>query len=284
MTLVSRYMSLIKFEHTIFALPFALISLLVASNGRPPFEVLLWVLVAMVAARSAAMAFNRLVDAKIDAANPRTADRDIPTGAVSVWGAALFVVLSAGLLVLAAWMLNPLCFKLSPIALIVVLGYSYMKRFSPLAHLVLGLGLAIAPVGAWLAVTGEFAAFPLWLAAAVMFWVAGFDTIYGCQDVDFDRKVGLHSLASRLSVGKALVLSRVFHVLSVAFMAGAFHHGPGLGLVSLAGVLVMAGLLVWEQSIVRGGDMKRIDKAFFEINSWIGMVLLFVVVLDLYLI
>ena len=284
MTLISRYMSLIKFEHTIFALPFALISLLVASNGRPSFSVLLWVLTAMVAARSAAMAFNRLVDAKIDAANPRTADRHIPAGAVSVWGAALFVSLSAALLVLAAWMLNPLCFRLSPVALIVVLGYSFMKRFSPLAHLVLGLGLAIAPVGAWLAVTGEFAAFPLWLAAAVMFWVAGFDTIYGCQDVDFDRKVGLHSLASRLGVDKALILSRVFHVLSVAFMAGAFRRGPGLGLVSLGGVLVMMGLLAWEQVIVRGGDMKRIDKAFFEINSWIGMVLLFVVVLDLYLV
>jgi len=284
MTLISRYMSLIKFEHTIFALPFALISLLVASGGRPSLGVLLWVVVAMVGARSAAMAFNRLVDWKIDAANPRTADRHIPAGAISVVGAWIFVVLSTALLVLAAWMLNPLCFCLSPVALAVVLGYSYMKRISPLAHVVLGLGLAIAPVGAWLAVTGEFAAFPLWLAAGVMFWVAGFDTIYGCQDVDFDRQAGLHSLASRLGVGRALVLSRVFHVLSVAFMAGAMRRGPGLGLVSLVGVLVMTGLLAWEQAIVRGGDMRRIDKAFFEINSWIGMLLLAVVVVDLYLV
>ncbi|MEN8008093.1 MAG: UbiA-like polyprenyltransferase [Candidatus Krumholzibacteriota bacterium] len=284
MTLISRYMSLIKFEHTVFALPFALISLLVASDGRPPWSVLLWVLVAMVGARSAAMAFNRLVDAKIDAANPRTADRHIPAGAVSVFGAGVFVVLSAALLVFAAWMLNPLCFRLSPVALAVVLGYSYMKRVSPLAHLVLGLGLAIAPVGAWLAVTGQFAAFPLWLAAAVMFWVAGFDTIYGCQDVDFDKQVGLHSLASRLGVDRALLLSRVFHVLSVAFMAGAFRRAEPLGLVSLFGVLIMTGLLAWEQVIVRGGDMRRIDKAFFEINSWIGMVLLAVVVVDIYLV
>lgn len=284
MTLIARYMSLIKFEHTVFALPFALISLLVASGGRPSWETLLWVLVAMVGARSAAMAFNRLVDRKIDAANPRTADRHIPAGAVSVFGAALFVGLAAALLVFAAWMLNPLCFRLSPVALLVVLGYSYMKRFSPFAHLVLGLGLAIAPVGAWLAVTGEFAAFPLWLAAAVMFWVAGFDTIYGCQDVDFDRQAGLQSLASRLGVEKALVLSRVFHVLSIAFMAGAMRRGPELGLVALGGVVIMAGLLAWEQAIVRGGDMRRIDKAFFEINSWIGMVLLAVVLVDLYLV
>jgi 4-hydroxybenzoate polyprenyltransferase len=284
MTLIARYMSLIKFEHTIFALPFALISLLVASNGHPSWRVLLWVLVAMVGARSAAMAFNRLADAKIDAANPRTADRHIPIGAISFVGAGVFVVMSAGLLVFAAWMLNPLCVRLSPLALVVVLGYSFMKRFSPLAHLVLGLGLAIAPVGAWLAVTGQFAAFPLWLAAAVMFWVAGFDTIYGCQDVDFDRRAVLHSLASRLGIERALLVSRVFHVLSVAFMAGAFRRAEPLGLVSLFGVLIMTGLLAWEQVIVRGGDMRRIDKAFFQINSWIGMVLLAVVLVDVYLV
>ncbi len=284
MNLIRRYMDLVKFEHTIFALPFALMSLLVASGGRPGWRVLLWVLVAMVAARSAAMAFNRLVDAKIDAANPRTADRHIPAGTVSVKGAGLFVVLSAGLLVLAAYMLNPLCFYLSPVALMVVLGYSTMKRFSALAHLVLGLGLGIAPVGAWLAVTGQFAAFPLWLSAAVLFWVAGFDTIYACQDFEYDRRVGLHSLASRLGVERALVLSRVFHVLSVGFMAGAFRRTELLGPVSLAGVVVMAGLLAWEQAIVRGGDMRRIDKAFFEINSWIGVMLLAVVLGDLYLV
>jgi len=284
MSLIGRYLALIKFEHTIFALPFALISLLVASGGRPAPPTLLWVLVAMVGARSAAMAFNRLADWKIDRDNPRTADRHIPAGAVSRVGAAFFILLSAALLVLAAYMLNPLCFKLSPVALIVVLGYSTMKRFSPLAHLVLGLGLGIAPVGAWLAVTGQFAAFPLWLSAAVMFWVAGFDTIYGCQDVDYDRKVGLHSLASRLGVGRALMLSRVFHVLSVVFMAGAFRRTDQLGIVALLGVVVMAGLLAWEQALVRGGDLKHIDKAFFDINSWIGMMLLGVVLLDLYLI
>jgi len=284
MTRVRRYLDLIKFEHTLFALPFALMSLLVASGGRPGWWTLLWVLAAMVGARSAAMAFNRLVDARIDADNPRTADRHIPAGAVSRGGAALFVVLSSALLVLAAWMLNPLCFYLSPVALAVVLGYSYMKRVSPLAHLVLGLGLGIAPVGAWLAVTGAFAPFPLWLSAAVLFWVAGFDTIYGMQDADYDRKVGLHSLASRFGVEKALTLSRLFHVLSIAFMAGAFRRADILGPVSLVGVGIMAALLAWEQTIVRGGDLTRIDKAFFVINSWVGMVLLGVVLVDVYLV
>jgi 4-hydroxybenzoate polyprenyltransferase len=284
MNLVQRYMSLVKFEHTIFALPFALISLLVASGGKPELMTVVWVLVAMVGARSAAMAFNRLVDWKIDAANPRTAEREIPAGKISAVGAAIFVVVSCAVLVAAAWMLNPLCFYLSPVALLVVLGYSYMKRFSPLAHLVLGLGLGIAPVGAWLAVTGEFAAFPLWLCAAVMFWVAGFDTIYACQDADFDQKLGLHSLASRLGVEKALVLSRVFHVLSIALMAGAFRRTDKLGLIALLGVLVMTGLLAWEQALVRGGDLRRIDKAFFVVNSWVGVMLLAVVSVDLYLV
>jgi 4-hydroxybenzoate polyprenyltransferase len=284
MALVGRYLSLIKFEHTIFALPFAVMSLLVATDGRPPLDVLFWVLVAMVGARSAAMAFNRLLDRRLDAANPRTADRHLPRGAVSVFGATVFVVISAALFVLAAWMLNPLCFSLSPVALLVVLGYSACKRFTPLAHLVLGLGLGIAPVGAWLAATGEFAAFPLWLSAAVMFWVAGFDTIYGIQDAEFDRRAGLHSLAARFGVERALTLSRVFHVMSIGFMAGAFRRAEMLGPVSLVGVGIMAALLAWEQSIVAGGDMRRIDKAFFEINSWIGMVLLGVVVVDLYLV
>jgi len=283
MNLIARYASLVKFEHTIFALPFALISLLVASQGRPPLPVLGWVLVAMVGARSAAMGFNRLVDRRIDAANPRTAARDLPAGRVSALGAAVFVILSCAVLVLAAWRLNPLCLALSPVALAVVLGYSLTKRFTHWAHLVLGLGLAIAPVGAWLAITGGFAPFPLWLAASVMFWVAGFDTIYGCQDVEFDRRAGLHSLAARFGVGRALVLSRVFHVLAVGCIAGAFRRADALGVAALIGVLAMIGLLAWEQALVRGGDLKHIDKAFFAINSWIGMVLLAGVLADLYL-
>ncbi|HPF70240.1 MAG TPA: UbiA-like polyprenyltransferase [Candidatus Krumholzibacteria bacterium] len=284
MSLVGRYLSLIKFEHTLFAMPFALISLLVASDGRPPLRALVWVVAAMVGARTAAMAFNRLADRHLDAGNPRTADRHLPAGTVSPAGAAALTVLGAALLVLAAGMLNRLCLVLSPVALAVVLGYSFMKRISAAAHLVLGLGLAIAPVGAWLAVRGSFAAFPLWLAGGVLFWVAGFDTIYGIQDADYDRRVGLHSLASRLGVGRALLLSRIFHVLAIAGVAGAFRRAEALGPVSLLGVAVMAGLLAWEQAIVQGGDMKHIDKAFFTINSWVGMVLLGIVLVDLYLV
>ena len=284
MTVVRRYLSFIKFEHTVFALPFALMALLVASDGRPQLLTLLWVLVAMVGARSAAMAFNRLVDRAHDAANPRTADRHLPQGTISAAGAAAFTALAAAVLVVAAWQLNPLCLMLSPVALLVTLGYSYTKRFTALSHLVLGLGLGIAPVGAWLAVTGSFAPFPLWLSAAVMFWVAGFDTIYACQDVDYDRRVGLHSLASRLGTARALALSRVFHVLAIACMAAAFRHADALGVVSLAGVLIMTGLLAWEQALVRGGDLRRLNRAFFEINTWVGMVLLAVVTIDLYLV
>ena len=283
MSLIRRYLDLVKFEHTIFALPFALVSLLVATGGRPPWLVLLWVVVAMVGARTAAMSFNRLADRRLDAANPRTADRHLPAGTVSPRGAGMLVVAGCLILVAVAWRLNPLCLALSPVALGVVLGYSYMKRVSPLAHLVLGLGLAIAPVGAWLAATGTFAAFPLWLAAGVMFWVGGFDTIYGIQDVDFDRTAGLHSLASRLGVERALVLSRIFHVLAVACLAGAVRRTEALGLVALLGVAVVAGLLAWEQAVVRGGDLRRIDKAFFEINSWVGMAFLAAVLVDLYL-
>jgi len=279
-----RYLALIKFEHTLFALPFALLSLLVAAEGRPPLQVLLWVLVAMVAARSAAMAFNRLADREYDRRNPRTSDRHLPAGTVSVRGTVIFTVLAAVVFVLAARQLNSLCFALSPLALAVILIYSLTKRWTPLSHLWLGLGLAIAPVGAWLAVTGRFAPFPLWTAAGVMFWVAGFDTIYGCQDADFDCREKLHSLAARYGVPAALRISRLFHLLAVVCLAVAFTRPEVLGPVSVVGVGVMALLLVWEQSLVSGGDLCRIDRAFFTINSWIGVVLLGCVVLDLYLI
>ncbi len=284
MKLVARYCELVKFEHTLFALPFALISLLVATAGRPPARMLLWVLAAMVAARSAAMAFNRLADREYDRRNPRTASRHLPAGRVSTRGAALFTLGAAALFVFAASRLNALCFALSPIALGVVLLYSYAKRFTELSHLWLGLALAIAPVGAWLAATGALAAFPLWTAAGVALWVTGFDIIYGCQDVDFDRREGLRSLAARLGVRRALRLARAAHALAVVALALAFAGGPRLGPAALAGVAVAAALLVLEHRLVRGGDLTRLDAAFFAVNSWIGVVLLAAVALDLWLI
>ncbi|HRX52682.1 MAG TPA: UbiA-like polyprenyltransferase [Candidatus Krumholzibacteria bacterium] len=282
--LVGRYLGLVKFEHTLFALPFAVMSLLIATGGRPPLAVLGWVLVAMVGARSAAMAFNRLADRHIDARNPRTADRHLPAGQVSVGGVAVFIGLSSALLVLAAWRLNPLCLALSPVALAVVLFYSLTKRFTSWSPLFLGLGLGVAPVGAWLAATGAFAPTPLWLCLAVLLWVGGFDTIYGCQDADYDRRTGLNSLAVKFGVRGALRVARALHVGAVAALAAGFATAPGLGWASLAGVAAMAGLLVWEHRIVQGGDLTRIDLAFFQINSWVGVVLLGFVAADLWIV
>ena len=284
------YFGLVKFEHTVFALPFALIALLVATGGRPSRRVLLGVLVAMIGARSAAMAFNRLADRDYDARNPRTADRHLPAGRIGVAGAATFTAASALVFVLAARSLNPLCFALAPVALAVVLGYSYAKRFTPWSHLVLGLGLAIAPTGAWLAATGRFAAFPLWMSAGVMLWVGGFDAIYGCQDVEVDRREGLRSLAVRFGVPGALGIAKGLHVLAVLCLAIAFRAAPAfgvtadLGLCARLGLVAMTLLLLWEHRLVRGGDLRRIDRAFFTINSWIGMLLLLFVACDIYLV
>lgn len=274
---------MIKWEHTIFALPFALVSLLVASDGVPSWSTLGWILVAMIGARSTAMAFNRLVDARIDAANPRTATREIPSGALSRTAVLVFTLATAGLFVFAAFMLNPLCFALSPVALLIVWFYSLTKRFTALSHLFLGLALGVAPIGAWLAVQGEFAGFPLILAFAVLCWVAGFDVLYACQDVDFDRKAGLRSIPAAIGPRAARWVARGLHVLAVGAWAWAFL-AVGLGAVALAGVVVTAVLLGYEHWLVRGDDLSRIDRAFFEVNSWIGMVLLGSTLLELYLV
>ena len=264
------YGRMIKFSHSVFALPFALTAAAMAAGGRVPWRELPWIVVAMVGARSAAMGFNRLADHAIDARNPRTAGRELPQGRLSrveVWA---FVALSAAALVGAAAMLNPLCLVLSPVALAVVFGYSYTKRFTSLSHLVLGLALSIAPVGAWLAIRGRFEAAPVVLALAVMAWVAGFDTIYSCQDVEFDRREGLRSIPARLGVARALAVARVLHVLAVALLAALYALVP-LHPVYLAGVLGVAGLLAYEHSLVSADDLSRIDAAFFTVNGWISV-------------
>lgn len=261
---------MIKFSHSVFALPFALTSAALAIEGPPPWGKLLWILVAMVGARSAAMGFNRLADHALDARNPRTASRELPAGRVGraeVWA---FVVLSAGLLVLAAAMLNPLCFALSPLALAIVLGYSYTKRFTALSHVFLGLALAMAPVGAWLAIRGAFAPPPIALGLAVLLWVAGFDVIYSCQDLEFDRREGLYSLPARLGVARALLLARGMHLLAVALMASLYAL-VRLHPVYLGGVAVVGLLLAYEHSLVRPSDLSRIDAAFFTTNAWVSV-------------
>ena len=267
---MKKYLSLVTFAHTIFALPFALLAAVLAAQGLPPLPTLFWILVAMVGARSAAMAFNRIADRGIDAVNPRTQARDIPAGRVSVASASVFCAISAAVFVFAAWRLNPLCLALSPVALLVVLGYSYTKRFTALAHFVLGLGLAIAPVGAWIAVTGAFALPPVVLGLSVLFWVAGFDVIYSLQDEAFDRAHGLFSLPARLGARRALNVSTVFHALSLALLYGVFVLVHG-GLLFGLGVVLAGVFLVRQHILVRPGDLSRVDGAFFTANGWLSV-------------
>ena len=268
---VAATLSMIRFAHTIFALPFALLSTLLAAGGVPSLPTLFWILVAMVGARSAAMSFNRIVDRGIDARNPRTASRELPAGILSVRFAALFSAVSAALFVLAAAQLNRLCLLLSPVALAVVLGYSLTKRFTSLSHVVLGLSLAIAPVGAWIAVTGALALLPVVLALAVVFWVAGFDVLYSLQDETFDREQGLRSLPAQLGNRRALLLSALFHAAALALLFGTFVLARG-GLLFGLGVVLAGAFLVRQHAIVRPGDLSRVDAAFFTANGWLSVI------------
>ncbi len=265
-----RFLSLVTFSHTVFALPFALLAAVLAAGGVPPSRTLAGILAAMVGARSAAMAFNRIVDRDVDAENPRTARREIPAGAVSVAAAGVFCTLSAAVFVAAAWFLNPLCLALSPLALAIVLGYSFTKRLSALSHLVLGLGLAIAPVGAWIAVTGRFAAIPVVLGLSVLFWVAGFDVIYSLQDEAFDRAHGLFSLPARVGARRALDLSTVFHAVSLALLYGVFVLAGG-GPLFGAGVVLAGVFLVRQHVLVSEKDLSRVNGAFFAANGWLSV-------------
>ncbi len=265
----------IKFQHSVFALPFALTGALLALRGAglgmgDVAWRLGWIVVAMVAARSAAMAFNRLIDASIDARNPRTAARALPAGILTKRFTASFVVLSCAVFVVAASQLNPLCLKLSPFALALALGYSYTKRFTVLSHLVLGAVLGVTPAAAWIAMRGTFDPEILYLASAVMLWTAGFDIIYSCQDVDFDRAAGLHSIPSRIGIAKALVISRLLHV-GMVFLLVMSWLAMGLSWLALLGVCAVAGLLLYEQSLVRATDLSRVDAAFFAINGWVSV-------------
>lgn len=277
-------LEMIKFEHTIFALPFAIMSAFLAAGGVPAWGVLGWILVAMVGARSCAMAFNRLADATIDAENPRTAMRAIPAGIITAKAVTVFVAVSAALLVVAAWRLNPLAFALSPVALVTIMGYSYAKRFTSFAHIWLGLALAIAPVGAWIAVVGRFDLLPLLLGLAVLLWVSGFDIIYACQDVQFDTGRGLHSIPTRLGIRGSLILSAVLHVLMmgvlIAIPSVAARSGITLGLPYWIGLKAVAALLTYEHVIVRPTDLSRVNAAFFTMNGVISLVLMAACVLD----
>lgn len=276
------YLSLVRFSHSVFALPFALASAWVAAGGVPAFERLLWIVVCAVAARTSAMAYNRYVDRHLDAANPRTAAREIPRGAVPPQRALALALASGAVFVAAAWMLGPWCGWISLPVLALLLGYSHAKRFTFLCHLWLGLCLAIAPLGAWLAVVGEpgpgLGAAAL-LAAAVLTWVAGFDLIYACQDAEFDSSQGLASIPARFGLGPSLAVSGLLHVATVAALV-AYGLVTGLGVAYWTALVVAAALLVWQHRIVGPQDLSRVDAAFFTANGWVGVALFAGVALD----
>lgn len=263
------FLNMIKFEHTIFALPFAYLGMLMGARGWPPLESgwptwgqLFWITVAMGAARTAAMSFNRYIDRQLDAHNPRTAMRDIPTGRISANMVLVFGLISLAIMLLAAWMLNPLCFVLAFPAMLFLVGYSYTKRFTWLCHWVLGATDGLAAAGGWIAVTGSIdpPAWSLWLAVSV--WIAGFDLIYACQDVDFDRAAGLHSIPARFGVAAGLRWAQLMHLLTVAALALAGWQ-MGLGWPYWLGIAVVAGLLIYEHSLVSPTDLSKLGIAFF---------------------
>ena len=279
---IGSVLEMIKVQHSVFALPWAFVAAFHAAGGMPSWRAMGWILLAMVAARSAAMAFNRALDARLDALNPRTKMRAIPAGKLTVGFTAAFGVVCSGLLVLAAWKLNPLCLKLSPIALFVTTFYSLTKRFTALCHFVLGLSLAIAPIGAWLAVRPEWHPFPLLLGGGVMFWIAGADILYACEDFAFDRAQRLHSVPAALGIKRALVLSALCHVATIGFLVaagfalklGAWWHGTtaAIGL-----------LLAYEHAIVKADDLSKVNRAFFHVNAVVSAVILAGGLADLYL-
>ncbi len=274
-------LEMIKFEHTIFALPFALISTLLAARPHlfPDLWTIFWILVAMVSARSSAMAFNRIVDADYDKNNPRTAARHIPAGLLSQTQVWIFLAVTLGLFELASWQLNSLCFALSPVALLFILGYSYTKRFTSLCHIVLGCAIGIAPVGAWLAVTGKWSLIPLMFGAIVMLWIGGFDIIYALQDYEVDSRSSLFSLPKKLGKAKSLLVSRILHALMLSLLI-ATGLVAGLHLIYFIGVTVVACLIIYEQLLVKPDDLSRVNLAFFTLNGWVSISLLFFVFLD----
>ncbi|MBI1757098.1 MAG: UbiA family prenyltransferase [Fimbriimonas ginsengisoli] len=269
---VRVYLEMIKFEHSVFALPFAMIGMMWGAGGWPGWRVFGWIVLAMVSCRSAAMAFNRIADRRIDAANPRTAARALPVGALGLGQTYLFLGVSVALFLASAAMLNPLALALSPVALLVILGYSTTKRFTSLSHFVLGLSLGIAPAAAWIGATGRLDAAILPLVGAVMLWTGGFDILYSLQDDDFDREQGLRSLPVWLGRPKALVVSRLCHAGSVGLLVwgGSL---VGAGPIYFAGVLLAGVLLAYEQSLVKPNDLSRVDLAFFTLNGFVSIAL-----------
>lgn len=274
MSAVKNYLSLVKFSHTIFAMPFALIGFMLGIRAQWISQMkveniglkFLLVLICMVTARSTAMAFNRYLDRHFDKLNPRTAIREIPAGVIKAEKALVFIIVNMILFITATYFINPICFYLSPVALLVILFYSYTKRFTYLCHLVLGVGLSLAPIGAYLAVTGQFAVLPLLFSFAVIFWVSGFDVIYALQDIDFDKSQSLYSMPSYWGLEKALTIARFLHLFSALFVLVAFYIG-GFHWLYLMGVAVFIGMLLYQHSIVKPNDLSKVNIAFMTANG-----------------
>ena len=269
---VRHFLDAIKFEHTVFALPFAYVAMVLAAGGWPDVRIVGWVTLARVSARTLAMAVNRLADRWFDARNPRTRGRHLPAGLITPAQVAAAAVAAGAVFVLSAWMLNPLCLALCPLAILFMVGYSYTKRFTWLSHWILGFTDGIAAAGGWIAVRAGFdpPVFVLWFA--LMVWIAGFDLVYACQDVEFDRAEGLHSVPARFGVSAALRVAKVCHLLTVAAFA-TLGVMMGLGILYWAGVAMVAGLLVYEHSLVSPTDLSRLDVAFFNVNGYIAVIL-----------
>ena len=270
----------IKIQHTVFALPFAVMSAFLAAGGMPEIKKLLWIIVCMLGARSAAMAFNRIVDARFDKENPRTRDRALPSGKINVGNYAVFLVASSALFIFSAWMLNSLAFYLSPVALAIVFFYSLTKRFTAFSHFWLGLAISIAPVGAWVAIREEISFTSLLLGAAVVFWLIGFDILYSCMDIEADRINRLHSIPERFGVETALKMALASHAVMVVFFLFLLEPTVLLGWVYLAGVVLVAGLLVYEHSLIKKDDLSKVNMAFFNVNGIISVGLMIFVIVD----
>jgi 4-hydroxybenzoate polyprenyltransferase len=276
---ITVFLEMIKFSHTVFALPFALTGALLAAGGLPGGMQLLWIILAMVGARTAAMGLNRLIDADIDARNPRTAGRAIPAGLIGKGVTLLFIIASLALLLVAAAQLNPLCLKLAPLALFFLVLYSYCKRFTALAHVVLGICLAAAPIGAWIAIRGTIDPPALILGGIVLFWVAGFDILYALQDLEFDRTAGLHSIPVALGETGSLWAARLFHLIMLLLLIW-LSASMQLGGIFIAGVCVVTAMLLYEHWLLRSGDLTKLDAAFFNMNSYISVAILMVTALE----
>lgn len=279
---IKQYLSLVKFSHTIFAMPFALIGFFLASEKQEfTFEpiILFWIILCMVFARNAAMGFNRYIDRKIDKKNPRTSSREIPAGTIKPLSALIFVIINSLMLIACSFFINPLCFYLSPLALLIILGYSLTKRFTWICHLILGLALSIAPVGAYIAVSGEFNLIPVLFAMVVLFWVAGFDIIYAMQDIEFDKENKLKSVPVLLGNKNALRLSVVLHFITSLFLFSTIFFME-VGVLFYIGFLVFSALLIYQHLIVKENDLSKVNLAFFTTNGFAGVMLAVFVIAD----